>query len=437
MQLTLQSIVLGNDPALPREKLKEALLRGEVSIIMMLVATTYLIADLRIERFANYPLYFILLAAAVISFLSNRAGRGGLAAVLILLPINLLTYVFAASDTNHGAVNLFFVCNALAAFLVFGKRRLFWSLFFSFFSFGLFALAWVCGSRFVSVGPVPEWYAETNLLINYIVAFCVVVLAAYFLTDAQLRVEQKFSRSESQLLGANEMLQHDNNRLIKTNHALDRFVFGASHDLKAPLSSISGLLKLAQAGETRDEINRYLALIGGRVSVLERFIHDLIDLAKNTHTEVTREPIRLGVFVRELVFELQFQEESRHVDFKIEIDDRVELPADAVRLRVILMNLMNNALKYRDPKKGKTEIRVAVVVEPQTVRICVEDNGLGIDSQHLPRIFDLFYRAHPQKNGSGIGLYLVKEATVRLGGEVIMESELGHGSRVTIVLPAG
>jgi signal transduction histidine kinase len=436
MQLSLQTLVLGHRLSLPREKLKESLLRGEITFIMVAVATTYLISDFHQQRFSNYPYYLLLMGSAVLSFILNRKGQGILSSVLILLSVNALAYVFAASDVAHGSAYLFFLCNALAGFLIFGKRRLFWSLFFAAFAFGVFLLAWIYEDRFVSLGPVPESFVQTNLFINYTVTFCVIVLAVYFLIDAQVREEARLRQSEQALLRANAELERDNARLTHANAELDRFVYGVSHDLKAPLNSITGLVELTQQTHSKEDSQRYLSLITGRVQALSQFIHDLIDLTKNTRTELLCQPIHLNSLVRQTADELQYMSEARDVRMEIRVVDTLVFHSDATRLRLILLNLLANAMKYRDAAKPESWIVVSADLEAAHVKLQVEDNGSGIQSRHLAHVFEMFYRAHGGKSGSGLGLYIVKETITKLGGRVEIQSKPGEGTAVTVWIPS-
>jgi signal transduction histidine kinase len=109
--------------------------------------------------------------------------------------------------------------------------------------------------------------------------------------------------------------------------------------------------------------------------------------------------------------------------------------SDQWRIGEIFRNLLSNAIKYRRAYEVNSMVRVDVVVNPETCRILVEDNGIGVDESMVPRIFEMFFRASDRSEGSGLGLYIVKNAVDRLEGTIQVESKIGEGTRFSITLP--
>ncbi len=112
------------------------------------------------------------------------------------------------------------------------------------------------------------------------------------------------------------------------------------------------------------------------------------------------------------------------------------LPSDAMRLKIVLNNLMNNAIKYHDYNKESRYIRISTSPSEHGMKFSVCDNGMGIPLEHHDKVFNMFYRASDKSKGSGLGLYIVKESLGQLGGTVSLKSTLGEGSTFTILIPS-
>ena len=121
--------------------------------------------------------------------------------------------------------------------------------------------------------------------------------------------------------------------------------------------------------------------------------------------------------------------------FEKEINVQGEIKLDELRLRMILNNLISNSIKYRDRSKPDQYVKFSVSQEGNNVIVSCQDNGVGIDQDSQPKIYDMFYRIAEDDLGAGIGLYIVKEATNKMKGEVALVSEVGTGSTFTIALP--
>ena len=114
---------------------------------------------------------------------------------------------------------------------------------------------------------------------------------------------------------------------------------------------------------------------------------------------------------------------------------RYDVKADKNRLAVVLNNLMANAIKYHDPKKAVQWIKVEVSNSNGTLKVKVSDNGMGIDPEHHDKVFDMFYRGTLHSNGSGLGLYIVRETVAKMNGTISLDSKPGEGSSFLITLP--
>ncbi|WKK78796.2 ATP-binding protein [Marivirga arenosa] len=232
-----------------------------------------------------------------------------------------------------------------------------------------------------------------------------------------------------------EEIKEKNDLLEQTNAELDRFVYSVSHDLRAPLNSIQGLINIGDTTDDTQELKQLLGMMKNRVKKLYSFIDEIINFARNTRTEILKKEVNLYDLVKETFENTQYRELSADIDFRMKIPKDTILETDIGRLSVILNNLIDNAIKYhRHSYPGKY---IAVQSEDlgSDLSIKIIDNGQGIPSNAQDKIFDMFYRASENSKGSGLGLYIVKDMTERLGGSISLESESGEGTIFTIILP--
>jgi signal transduction histidine kinase len=223
--------------------------------------------------------------------------------------------------------------------------------------------------------------------------------------------------------------------LRQSNTELDRFVYSVSHDLRAPLSSLMGLVALAEKTANAEETATLLSMMRNRIDAQEKFIRDIIDYSRNARLNHEPEDTNLNDIIGEIMDNLRYAEEVSSVKIKTDIPENYSLKTDKVRLKIVLNNLVSNALKYHDRHKAERYVRIQVRNENSHCEIRVEDNGVGIKPDHHEKIFDMFYRASENSKGSGLGLYIAREAVKKLGGQITVESELGKGTRFRIILP--
>lgn len=224
-------------------------------------------------------------------------------------------------------------------------------------------------------------------------------------------------------------------KLEKSNSELDRFVYSASHDLSAPLKSIVGLLNLAKM-DYDSEASFYLNKIETSIKKLEDVIKNLIQFSRNSMQEVKMETINLNELKENLQEELIYSASNKDtIEFTHEVIGDILLVTDPVRLNVILSNFISNALKYRK-ENDICKIHLSVYKKDNSIIISIEDNGVGIENVYLDKIFDMFFRATSTSEGSGLGLFIVKEAAEKLNAAIAVASTEGEGSKFSISFPA-
>lgn len=230
-------------------------------------------------------------------------------------------------------------------------------------------------------------------------------------------------------------IREKNQLLEKTNAELDRFVYSVSHDLRAPLNSIQGLINIGESTDDLSELKPLMGLMSNRVKKLYGFIDEIISFAKNTRTDIIKEEIILSDFLKEIINNAQYREHATAIDFQLDVQEGLAIFSDRSRLGIILNNLVDNSIKYhRHGSKGMF-ILASVRRKANKIQIEIRDNGQGIPEQAQTKIFDMFFRASDHSNGSGLGLYIVKDMVERIGGEIQLQSQYGEGTAFRLSLP--
>lgn len=231
-----------------------------------------------------------------------------------------------------------------------------------------------------------------------------------------------------------EILRSKNAELEKINFELDRFVYSASHDLKAPLSSVLGLISLARTEMRPEDQHAYYDMMERSIRKLDKFINDLIHFSRNTRLEIASEPVDFETIITDRVEDLRYMEDAHKVRLERSID-KAAFWSDERRISTIFNNILSNAVKYHNPVAMDPWVKISIEVDEQRAIIVVQDNGIGIEGHHVDHIFNMFYRATELSKGSGLGLYIVKEIISKLKGSVMVESVAGEGTTIKIILP--
>ncbi|MBN8652263.1 MAG: HAMP domain-containing histidine kinase [Cytophagales bacterium] len=378
----------------------------------------------------DIPLFIFItfFGIAAGTYTLNRWGYTRSAALFGLMLFNLCVYVIATSESTDTGVHMYLGIFAFAALVIFGFEEWYFGVAFLIFSLGLYFAVF-----FIDLQLLPQrHFNEREISILFIINVLAFALTCSYLF--YLVIANNYYSEQS--LRQNEMqMRNQNVQLVKANAELDRFVYSASHDLRAPLSSISGIINLTNKTEELTELREYLQMIQGRVGVLDKFITDIIQYSRNTRLELVRETLDLEQLVNEVVDGLKFNEGVNRIEFKLHVPQGTKITTDPVRLRMVLNNLVSNAVRYHDKLKEKQFIEIDFRSGNPHVEISVKDNGQGIRPEHLEKIFDMFYRTASSTGGSGLGLYIAREAAARMGGSISVRSVYGNGSTFSLLLP--
>ena len=236
---------------------------------------------------------------------------------------------------------------------------------------------------------------------------------------------------------------HDVTRLRRLEEMRREFVANVSHELKTPLTAIKGITSTLEDDPQMDlqTRTRFLNRISAQADRLEILVSDLLTLSRLESKAETagHEPLDLRKLAYQVLGEFQIQAGSHEIGLTGNLpDDVITVVGDAVSLRGLLGNLLDNAIKYSSPGN---QVRVSLKVEGKWVVLQVKDNGIGIEPEHHERIFERFYRVDKARSrelgGTGLGLSIVKHVAQSHGGSVVLESAPGKGSTFTVRLPVG
>jgi len=291
---------------------------------------------------------------------------------------------------------------------------------FIFLSVTLFLASYWVDFNFPEKRTYSKDYLQFSYTINFLVTLSCSISIMYFLMDLHYHSQKSMAEK--------------NDQLQKANAELDRFVYSASHDLRAPLSSLLGLIEVAKLDHAG--IDHYMDMMKTKIHDLEAFIKEIISYSRNARTDIKKQPINLKQIVDEVTEALAFSVGNPNVRIENVVPDDMVVCTDILRLKIVLANLIDNSLKYRDEKKEKPFIRIEAGERDDVMVIVVIDNGLGIDHIYLDKIFQMFFRASEHSKGSGLGLYIVKEALNKINGSIQVESDPGAGTTFMVKIPS-
>ena len=270
---------------------------------------------------------------------------------------------------------------------------------------------------------------KTNLVIPNAAREIEGLANSFTVLIAQIHKQLNRIRKKSRLLKVK------NKELKKVSREMDNFLYSTAHDLRSPLSSLLGLITLVRHENKQDNLNIYIDMMEKSIHRSESFISQIVSFFKNKRMDLHQEQLDLRAIITHALEDHQFIEGADKIKYDISIVGGEPFYSDKIRLTIIFNNLISNAIKYADYSKPESFLNIIIEINSREARIHVLDNGLGISSEHIDNIFNMFYRAHDTSKGSGLGLFIFKETITRLQGDVAVTSEAGAGTRFVITIP--
>jgi signal transduction histidine kinase len=279
----------------------------------------------------------------------------------------------------------------------------------------------------VSIGLILFGYDEPLLLIIglvFLLGSCFVYLVVFSAKTDMQRINDSHT-----------LLEVKNEELKKINLELDQFAYRTSHDLKAPITSLKGLIHIASLSDSQEEVTEIHRMMKERLTSLEYLIRDILDLSKNSRTDVQDVATNIYEVIQQLVSNYTHHGNSDKVQMTITGNAGLTVNIDRTRFKMVLSNLLSNSKQHADLNKQSPYVKIDYWHENDSLFVSVKDNGKGIAKEYLQRIFEMFFRAEENSRGSGLGLYIVKETTEKMGGTIDVISEKGVGSEFIVSFP--
>lgn len=329
------------------------------------------------------------------------------------------------------------------------QRSLLFALLFSLMFFVLF-LAILLDNMIAYMIPV-----YSNLFAVFAIAAEIALVSSYINQQREIKrsaaVLKRQVREKTVFISEiNRDLVLTNKKLLEGEAARKNVLSNVSHDLRTPITAIRGYAELminAQDNFTLEQRNSYLANIVRRSEQMERIVSDIMELTRmeSSETEFQFTSVSIAEMLDELVmmYSMDLEDTKKNLSLDLPMRDSLIVKADPAKLSRVFENLISNAINYTGPeaeivikawRTGETKN-----IATQKIHISVEDNGIGIPEQDIPRIFDRFYRAHNSGvniKGTGLGLAIVKLICDKHDAEINVTSTLGKGTKFEVVLAA-
>ncbi len=234
---------------------------------------------------------------------------------------------------------------------------------------------------------------------------------------------------------AEQQLNEHLNELKIINNELDQFVYSASHDLRAPLLSLKGLINIMRLSP--DNLLHFLDRMENSVDRLDSYVANIIHYSMTNRLEPVYETILFEHLISETFNQLQYHHNFKKVNFIKKIEKLSAHPffSDFNRLQIIFKNLFANSFTFIDNEKPINWLKLNVKITQTKARIEVSDNGIGIEDEYLNKIYLMFFRASEYSTGSGLGLYIVKNAVEKLDGTIQCQTKFKKGTKFVISIP--
>lgn len=401
---------------------KMVFLRSQFALLAVFLGMVYACIVIITRDYQFLKWHALLITGGATAFYLNRKGQYIASTLVLFVLTNAFVYLFTAvGRPQDGMFFYYFITNTLCIILV-GYRYHLLIIALVLITLMLAVLAYLHPVQVISVpNDLTEKHERVIFLINLSISLLFGAYVILSLMRENTLVEDQLIRSHSEL--------------SKINEELDRFVYSASHDMRAPLSSLLGLISVAEKTESPEEMRLCLNMMRERVNVMDGFIKEITDYSRNARTDVEHKTVNVRETVDGILNNLKFMFEQDRIAISVLIPPDTTVVTDETRFKVVLNNLISNAFKYYDPEKLKPFIIIRAGNTEQHFFLSVEDNGLGIGAEHIDRVFGMFYRATTTREGSGLGLYIVNETIQKLEGSISVESTEKAGSIFTVKLP--
>lgn len=244
----------------------------------------------------------------------------------------------------------------------------------------------------------------------------------------------KHSDTERERKRIFESLIKSERQLKEKVNELNLFIYKLSHDIRGPVATMKGLLQLAGDKSRTDELGDYLFMMNRSADKLDNVVTTLIRAVETIESPLEISEIDLSNCVEKICTQLSSVSGFERIRFHFQIKNSRCCYSDKEKLCTVLHNIIENAIKYQDKNIEQPYVSIHAEDNGNSIKLTIEDNGVGIPEKWRAKVFDMFTRASASSTGSGLGLYIAKSAIEKLNGSIYLESEVEKGTRVSIIL---
>ncbi|MBY0425324.1 MAG: PAS domain-containing sensor histidine kinase, partial [Cytophagales bacterium] len=223
--------------------------------------------------------------------------------------------------------------------------------------------------------------------------------------------------------------------LKERNFELDTFVYKVSHDLRAPLRSVLGLVNLMKMNKEAETQKLCVEKIEESMERMDSFIQTVLVYSRTLNNGIEYRKINFKSIIKECIDELKYTKDSELLKVSVDLEGTVDFFNDYFRLTIIFKNFISNAIKYLNRDIPENTLKFKIKVTKESAVIEIRDNGIGMEESVKEKIFEMFYRGTERSDSSGLGLYIVKLNIEKLNGGIDVESKPGIGTTFHIRLP--
>ncbi len=422
MKKAIRNLIIGKDVFIEsRNEFRHIMLSGQYALLALCVIVFFFAMEAKHGLSVPVFVYSVSGVLLVISLAMHRKGNHCTANTLLFPTLNMLLFVIVSSEPITTFGFLFFFPLVIGSLAVFNYSHRKFAILFMLLSLSLLILSIVGLFSFIPFREYSQEVIQIAALRNVIIAFFLSVMAVYLLVSLNHHMSKQLEASYQQTK--------------KLNEELDRFVYSTSHDLRAPLLSVLGLLELSEGSLHEIEMQDYHRLMRSRLSSLDKFIKDITDYSRNKRIEIVKEDVFLQSLANDIWESLRYSSDASGIEFINEIPQELIVKNDGSRLRIVLSNIIGNAIRYHDHRRDRRYIRLYHQLTDDSFSIHIEDNGQGIAPEFQVKIFDMFFRGSEHSQGSGLGLYIVKETLAKLSSTIQLTSNPLEGSTFSILIP--
>lgn len=369
---------------------------------------------------------FVLLIFAICHFL-NKKNHTNVAANIVVLTVSFIVFVQCIETGLASMVFCFYMPLLIGIPFIIDNKKIVLILFQMILPILLcMYLLFFNQPANESFKQLDAGFTSINGQVNFLCALCQCGFFAWFII-------RDHSVSSKLILLSKAKIEYKNARLLKTNSEMDHLVYSISHDLRAPIASALGLIEISKIETDPEKLKYYETLKEACLRRLDNFIFDILNYLKNNRLEIEIAPVSLK---EEILNSIEMNSVyNENVAVTLDCDYDGEFHTDKNRLRMILNNIISNAFRYSKSTHSDKSVNIKVKNLSPNIEISIADNGVGINKEYIDKIFDMFFKTDEKTKGSGLGLYITKEAITKIQGTITVWSEKGVGSIFTITLP--